>query len=104
MALYHPCANTRLVDELKALVQKCLFRHVVSPYEKLTPERPVALVAWGRSFEMSIIILEQIIAFIRMNALHGPEQTARNGQYRVGLLRNAKYVSDENDGSLCPNM
>lgn len=104
VALYHPCANLRLVDTLKELVRSCLFRHIITPYEKLTPERPFALVAWGRSFETSIINREQIIGFIRMNALQGPEHTARNGQYLVGLLKNAKYVSDESDSSLCPTM
>lgn len=104
VGLYHPCANGRLIEQLKNLVSKCLFRHIITPYEKLTAERPFALVAWGRSLEMSVIIPELVIAFIRMNALHGPEKTARDGQYLAGLLKNSKFVSDENDSNLCPSM
>lgn len=104
VALYHPCANKRLINELRKLVKQCLFRHIITPYEDLEPERPFALLSWGRSIEMSVIDHEYIIGFIRLYALHGPEKTSRNGQYIAGIIENAKYVSDHDDNNLCPMM
>lgn len=37
--LYHPCANRLEVNILRNLVEKCLYRHVITPYNLLTPER-----------------------------------------------------------------
>ena len=33
--LYHPCARKEDVDKLKAIVEGCLRRHVITPYNKL---------------------------------------------------------------------
>lgn len=81
-----------------------MYRHIITPYEHLDAERPFALIAWGRSLEMSVVHSQLVIAFIRMNALQGPERVSRNGQYTGGIIEQAKIVSDENDNSLCPNM
>lgn len=104
VALYHPCANKRQLNKLKDLVKSCLFRHVITAYEKLTPEHPIALVAWGKSLEMSYVDPEVVKVFIRMNALQGPEKTSRDGQYNHGLIENASVVSDINDSNLCPGL
>lgn len=82
----------------------CIYRHVITAYEKLTAENPFALVAWGKSLEMSYIDRSIVIGFIRMNALQAPEKTSRDGQYNAGLVDKANIVSDINDSSLCPNM
>lgn len=37
--LYHPCANPLEVERLKNLVNKCLWRHVITPYSYLDEER-----------------------------------------------------------------
>ncbi|KRT84561.1 hypothetical protein AMK59_2137, partial [Oryctes borbonicus] len=42
--LYHPCANNVEVDFLRQLIVRCLYRHIITPYNVLTPERPFALV------------------------------------------------------------
>lgn len=104
VALYHPCANKRLINELRTLVKQCLFRHIITPYEKLDSERPFALIAWGRSIEMSVIDHESIIGFIRLYALQGPKKSSHNGQYIAGIIENSKYVSDHDDNNLCPMM
>lgn len=80
-----------------------MYRHIITPYEKLLPDHPFALVAWGKSLEMSYIHRELIIAFIRMNALQAPERIGKNGQYNSGLIEKAKTVSDD-DQNLCPLM
>lgn len=86
------------------MVKSCLFRHVITAYEKLTPERPFALVAWGKSLELSYADPKVVMAFIRMNALQGPEKTSRQGQYRGGLIEPAAVVSNDDDSNLCPGM
>lgn len=104
VAVYHPCANKRQLDSFRKLVKRCLYRHIITPYEKLNAERPFALIAWGHSLEMSVVANELIIAFVRMNALQGPEKTSKNGQYNGGIIEQAKIVSNKDDNSLCPAM
>lgn len=102
--LYHPCANFNQVEQLKMLVKNCLYRHIITPSSGLlTPERPLALVAWGKSLEMSVVVPEIVIRFIKENALRGPEKTATNGQYEKLLINHADVVSTIDDSVLCPN-
>lgn len=96
--------NKRQLEDFRKLVKNCLYRHIITPYEKLVAERPFALIAWGQSLEMSVIDHNIVILFIRMRALQGPEKVSRNGQYSSGIIEAAKYVSDVDDKSLCPNM
>lgn len=81
-----------------------MYRHIITPYEKLSADRPFVLIAWGRSLEMSYVDHQLIIGFIRMNALQGPEKLAKNGQYNGGLIEKAKTVSNADDENLCPFM
>lgn len=37
--LYHPCANKYEVNLLKKIVRSCLYKHVITPYNLLTPDR-----------------------------------------------------------------
>lgn len=37
--LYHPCADEREIAKLKRIIQKCLFRHIITPYNGLTTDR-----------------------------------------------------------------
>lgn len=92
------------MKQFQKLIKTCLYRHVISAYEKLTADKPFALVAWGKSLEMSFIDPKIVIGFIRMNALQGPEKTARDGQYDSDLIEKAQIVSNINDDTLCPNM
>lgn len=39
--LYHPCANKNQVQLLKKIVKMCLYRHIITPYNLLTPERVI---------------------------------------------------------------
>lgn len=104
VAVYHPCVNKRQLNDLRKLIKQCLYRHIITPYEKLDAERPFALIAWGRSLEMSVVDRELVVAFIRMNALQGPKRTVQNALYTGGIIEQAKIVSDKDDNSLCPNI
>lgn len=92
------------LDIVRNLVKKCLFRHVITPYDKLTPERPFALVAWGRSFEFSVVDQLAVVSFIRLYGLQGPEPIYSNGQYNQTLIEPAKIVTSPEDSILCQNL
>lgn len=96
--------NFMQVNKLKELVKKCLYRYVITPSERLDQWRPFALVAWGKSVEMSVIDADVVMGFIRMNALQGPEKVSRDGQYDQALISKAAVVTTQDDELLCPNM
>ncbi|XP_057654821.1 uncharacterized protein LOC130893064 [Diorhabda carinulata] len=100
--LYHPCANKNEVKLLKNLVKGCLFKHIITPYNLLNPSRPLALVTWGHSLEMSKVSENLAVRFIREHALKGYESTFKNGQYNYGILQRADFVSDLYDSVVCP--
>ncbi|XP_055608611.1 uncharacterized protein LOC129755931 [Uranotaenia lowii] len=102
IALYHPCANKHQVEQFKAIVKSCLYRHVISASDLPSRDRPFAVVAWGALLEFSVLEREVVEDFIREHALRGPEQTARDGQYDHLLLEPAQIVSTLDDEVLCP--
>lgn len=85
-------------------MKSCLYRHIITASDLLDPERPFALVAWGKSLELSVIDKGIVVGFIRMNALQGPEKTSRDGQYSADLIEKANIVTSHDDDLLCPNM
>ncbi|XP_011635651.1 uncharacterized protein LOC105426224 isoform X1 [Pogonomyrmex barbatus] len=102
--LYHPCANPLEVDRLRNLVNKCLWRHIITPYSYLDEERPLALLSWGCRLTMSYVNPTIVSRFIRKRALRGPEKTAKDGQFEDGLLSRSSVVTDPVDSELCPTM
>lgn len=90
-----------MVEKLRRLVKGCLRRHVITPSTLLTEERPLALVAWGKSIEFSVTDDEIVTNFIKKYALKGPEKTSRDGQYSKNLVEAASIVSTIDDGTLC---
>ncbi|XP_058121729.1 uncharacterized protein LOC131281048 [Anopheles ziemanni] len=103
IALYHPCANKQQVDLLKNIVKKCLYRHVITPSQLPSKDRPFALVTWHAILEFSVLERNIVESFIRKYALKGPEQTHRDGQYDHMLIEAAEVVSTIDDSVLCPN-
>ncbi|KAL0124369.1 hypothetical protein PUN28_006298 [Cardiocondyla obscurior] len=102
--LYHPCANPLEVERLKNIVNKCLWRHIITPYSYLNEDRPLALLSWGCKLTMSYVNPTVVKRFIQKKALRGPEKNADNGQFKDGLLSQSSIVSDEVDSMLCSNM
>ncbi|XP_033342447.1 uncharacterized protein LOC117229769 [Megalopta genalis] len=101
--LYHPCANPLEIKRLKGLVTGCLRRHVITPYNMLPMDRPLALVAWGCRLTMSYTNPAVVTNFIQKHALKGPENIPRDGDFDEGLVRRAEDVSDFLDSNLCPS-
>lgn len=102
--LYHPCANKMQLDQIRTIVKQCLYRHIITASERLSAERPFALVTWGKSFEFSVIDQNLVMEFIKTNALKGPEKISRDGQYNETLIEPAKLLTTVDDDELCPNM
>ncbi|XP_022184770.2 uncharacterized protein LOC111044029 [Nilaparvata lugens] len=100
--LYHPCAHPLLVRELKDIVKSCLYRHVITPYNLLSPIRPLALVAWGWAMTMSMVDEESVRQFITAHALRGAENITTDGQYDHLLQDAATIVTSEHDSTVCP--
>nr|XP_012225307.1 PREDICTED: uncharacterized protein LOC105673903 [Linepithema humile] len=102
--LYHPCANPLEVNRLKNLVRKCLWRHVITPYNYLDEDRPLALLSWGCRLTMSYVNPTVVNHFIQKKALRGPEKTADDGQFEDRLLSRSSIVTDPLDSVLCPKI
>ncbi|XP_045593443.1 uncharacterized protein [Procambarus clarkii] len=104
--LYDPCTEPLMVHQLRKLVTGCIRKHIITPYSLLSRERPLALIAWGCSLEMSTVDKKEVQTFIKERALHGPEgHFTKDGSYKEGLVRKAEYPSgsENKDSNLCPS-
>uniref|UniRef100_A0A6P4EIJ5 Uncharacterized protein LOC108043723 n=1 Tax=Drosophila rhopaloa TaxID=1041015 RepID=A0A6P4EIJ5_DRORH len=106
--LYHPCAFPSQVKQLQDILGGCLYRHLISPSQALNPERPLALLAWSRSLEMSVVDQRLAVDFIQKHAKQGPlapEELSRvvekRETYKEGLLTEAHLVTTADDYELC---
>ncbi|EDV50339.1 uncharacterized protein LOC6546290 [Drosophila erecta] len=109
--LYHPCAFHGQVKQLQDIVGGCLYRHLVSPSLALSPERPLALLAWSRSLEMSVVDRQLAADFIQKHAKQGPlapeelsRVVAKRQTYKEGLLEEAHLVTTADDYEVCGYM
>lgn len=53
--LYHPCVSAEARRSLAVLARSCLAHYILTPHPWLSQSRPLAVVSWGRSLEMSHI-------------------------------------------------
>ncbi|XP_051891679.1 uncharacterized protein tp53i13 [Pristis pectinata] len=101
--LYHPCTHPSLKEELSLLARACVYKHIITPHLNLTQERPLALVAWGKSLEMSEVNLAEAVSWLRKSVNRACDsQLKDDGLYKFLLIQKAKLVSDNNDGIICP--
>ncbi|XP_023307778.2 uncharacterized protein LOC111689544 isoform X1 [Lucilia cuprina] len=104
--LYHPCAFAGQIDQLQNTLKGCLYRHIITPSQQLTPQRPLALLAWGKSLQMSVVDDAIAVKFIKDNAKLGFRQKQQklklsSKMYDAGLLTEAHLVTDEQDEEIC---
>ena len=71
--LYDPCAHPAMVKKLRSLVTSCLKRHVITKYNHLKSERPLALVAWGCRLTMNVVDENLVISFVKVSIALCPE-------------------------------
>ncbi|CAP32059.2 Protein CBG13238 [Caenorhabditis briggsae] len=101
--LYHPCVDLDELNKLRQLVTSCIYRHVITPYIKLTAERPLALVGWGSRLEMNSVDEKKVVDYMKKYGNRAPEEITRDGKYDEYLIQEAKFVSGEEDSKICPN-
>ncbi|CAG2164087.1 unnamed protein product [Oppiella nova] len=104
--LYHPCANKVLVSRLRALVTSCMRKHVITAYNLMDSERPLALIAWGCRLTMNTVDTDTVVSFIKRKSMKGPEGPyPKEGQYKHLLVKLAEppHGSDYNDSKICPH-
>lgn len=64
--LYHPCADPEMVSKLRTIVTGCIRKHIITPSNMLSEDRPLALVAWGCKLEINYVERGEIINFIKV--------------------------------------
>ncbi|XP_067033083.1 uncharacterized protein [Acropora muricata] len=102
--LYHPCAIQDLKEKLRAMAVSCLHRHVITPYERLSPCKPIAMVAWGCWYATSQVNVSEGKQRIQDKAMKAvASHVLGSGEYKDGLIAPAVTVSDRHDSHLCPN-
>ncbi|KAL5274660.1 hypothetical protein ACFFRR_001006 [Megaselia abdita] len=101
VGLYHPCANGMQVQKFKLIIQNCLYSHVITPSNLLSPERPLAVLSYGRSLELSAYEPRFIRDFIR-SKIRPVESIVLNQIYNKNIVKEAKLVTTLNDDKLCP--
>lgn len=104
--LYHPCAFPGQIKQLQNTVQGCLYRHIITPSQLLSPQRPLALLAWGKCLQMSVVDDSIVVKFIKDNAklgLRGKQDKLKISSrlYEAGLINEAHLVTDEQDQEIC---
>ncbi|KAG5269531.1 hypothetical protein AALO_G00203060 [Alosa alosa] len=89
VALHHPCAPERQRARVTALVQSCLPGYIVTTHPWLSTHRPVALVSWGRTLEMSHVAAPEVCDWLVSVSSNRPQQHSdpeRSRRVRYSLL------------------
>lgn len=104
--LYHPCAFAGQIEQLQKTLKGCLYRHIITPTQHLSPRRPLALLAWGKSLQMSVVDDAIVVKFIKDNAKLGLRQKQQKLKlssklYDAAILSEGHLVTDEQDKEIC---
>ncbi|XP_054155006.1 uncharacterized protein LOC128953543 [Oppia nitens] len=108
--LYHPCANKIMVSRLRALVTACIGKHIITPYNQLAEDRPLALITWGCRLTMNQVVIDTVVDFIQKNSMKGPEGNyTKQGQYGQHLIKRSQLpltgtiTNGTTKTTICPN-
>ncbi|XP_028817354.1 tumor protein p53-inducible protein 13 isoform X2 [Denticeps clupeoides] len=104
--LHHPCAPLHQRGRLAELARSCLPHYIISAHPWLSTERPLALVSWGRTLEVSHVTASEVCDWLlsvsislsrrsggrveRYNMLlmqAGPPETERNRPLQLKIFR-----------------
>uniref|UniRef100_H3B256 Tumor protein p53 inducible protein 13 n=1 Tax=Latimeria chalumnae TaxID=7897 RepID=H3B256_LATCH len=99
--LYHPCVHQSLKEDLSLLARACLYKHVITAYGRLSQERPLALVTFGKTLEMSRVKLSEVVDWLRNNVNRAHEsEMLDDGDYEYLHIRGTELRSDK---TICPS-
>ncbi|XP_039985847.1 tumor protein p53-inducible protein 13 isoform X2 [Xiphias gladius] len=90
--LHHPCAplNERLL--LSVLARSCLSDYIITPHPQLSKHRPIALVSWGRTVELSTVASSDVCDWLEATTTTRNKFSGVNHirEYNLLLTRPAK--------------
>nr|XP_046169245.1 uncharacterized protein LOC124004634 isoform X1 [Oncorhynchus gorbuscha] len=90
--LYHPCAPVRQRDLLSVLGHCCLSDYIITPHPDLSKHRPLALVSWGRTLELSQVTTPEVCDWLQLTAAHGNSgDVGPNRKYNLLLTHPADH-------------
>ncbi|KAL0972745.1 hypothetical protein UPYG_G00194210 [Umbra pygmaea] len=90
--LYHPCTDIRQHQRLSALAHFCLSDYILTPHSNLSTARPLALVSWGRTLELSQVTMPEVCDWLQSTVAwsnHGIPSQSR--KYSLLLTRPAEH-------------
>ncbi|XP_063061854.1 uncharacterized protein tp53i13 isoform X2 [Engraulis encrasicolus] len=89
VVLHHPCAAEEERSRLAALALSCLPGFIMTPHPWLNKHRPLALVSWGRTLEMSHVTTSEVCDWLVSVSSENRRHTwpmKRPGERRFSLL------------------
>ncbi|XP_041731334.2 uncharacterized protein tp53i13 isoform X1 [Coregonus clupeaformis] len=90
--LYHPCAPVRQRDLLSVLGHCCLSDYIITPHPDLSTYRPLALVSWGRTLELSHVTTLEVCDWLQLTAAHDNRgDVGQSRQYNLLLTHPADH-------------
>ncbi|KAJ7990254.1 hypothetical protein DPEC_G00298420 [Dallia pectoralis] len=86
--LYHPCTPVCLRSRLSVLAHTCLSDYVLTPHPDLNILRPVVLVRWGRSLELSHVTAPEVCDWLQSTVTSGNRaEESQSRKYNLLLIR-----------------
>ncbi|KAL1260817.1 hypothetical protein QQF64_008644 [Cirrhinus molitorella] len=87
--LYHPCVSAEAHRSLAVLAHSCLSHYILTPHPWLSQHRPLAVVSWGRSVEMSRITLGVCDWLLSISSDISQVSTSQRAKYNLYLTKPA---------------
>ncbi|XP_051522134.1 uncharacterized protein tp53i13 isoform X2 [Myxocyprinus asiaticus] len=87
--LYHPCVSAEARKSLAVLAHSCLPHYILTTYPWLSRHRPLAVVSWGRSLEMSRITLGLCDWLVSISSNINQYSTSQRAKYSLYLTKPA---------------
>ncbi|XP_073673887.1 uncharacterized protein tp53i13 [Garra rufa] len=87
--LYHPCVSAEARRSLAGLAHSCLSHYILTPHPWLSQHRPLAVVSWGRSLEMSRITLGVCDWLLSISSNISQASTNQRAKYNLYLTKPA---------------
>ncbi|XP_068601763.1 uncharacterized protein [Brachionichthys hirsutus] len=99
--LFHPCAPSQERRLLSVLGRSCLSNYVLTPHHQLSQQRPIALVSWARTLELSTVAVSDACDWLETttSTSNGSGGVRPSWRYDYLLTRSAEQEPEEPPGS-----
>ncbi|XP_034023822.1 tumor protein p53-inducible protein 13 isoform X2 [Thalassophryne amazonica] len=84
--LYHPCAPLRERLVLSALARSCLSDYILTSHPQLNKTRPVVLVSWGCTLEISSVASSDVCDWLKAATPTGKKSSTVSQKRKYNLL------------------